>query len=176
MQEYATILKQGAALDHPTFSANPWIFRVPVVFSAAVLDCRSMHGIPRVLQETFLKAYVLEKDHPQLSRVHRIWHHVLIREILWNMGEEWDEICRAIQHPSHVSIKVLKPWTLCRILEELILKMVWWITRDIRSQNCIQGNFGIHWNFKAGKSTSRVKCAQTQYFLKSLCTGSKKLR
>ena len=49
---------------------------------------------PWVLQETFLKAHLLEKDHPQLSsRIHGIWHHLLadcdqvIREILWNMVE-----------------------------------------------------------------------------------------
>ena len=37
-----------------------------------------MYGVPRVLQETFLKANLLEKDHPQLSsRIYGIWHHLL---------------------------------------------------------------------------------------------------
>ena len=31
------------------------------------MDCRLVHGILWVLQETFSKAYLLEKDHPQLS-------------------------------------------------------------------------------------------------------------
>ena len=39
----------------------------------AILDCRSVHGIPRVHQETFLKVH-LEKDHRQLSKIHGIWH------------------------------------------------------------------------------------------------------
>ena len=87
-----TILRQRAALEHPTFPANPWIFRVPEVRFAAIRDCRSIHGIPWVLQETFLKAYLLEKDLPQLpSRIDGIWHHLLVdwtSEILWNMEEE----------------------------------------------------------------------------------------
>ena len=45
---------------------------------AAILDCRTIHGIQRVPQETFLKFHLLEKDHPQLSsRTQRIWHHLL---------------------------------------------------------------------------------------------------
>ena len=95
-----TILRQRAALEHPTFPANPWIFRVPEVRFAAIRDCRSIHGIPWVLQETFLKAYLLEKDLPQLpSRIDGIWHHLLVdwhQEILWNMEEEWDEIRRVL--------------------------------------------------------------------------------
>ena len=41
-----------------------------------------------------MKAYLLEKDHPQLSsRTHGIWHHLLadweqvVQEISWNMEE-----------------------------------------------------------------------------------------
>ena len=37
-------------------------------------------------------------------------------------------------------------------------------------------NFLALWNFKAEKSTSRMKCAREQQILRSLCTGSKKLR
>ena len=33
-----------------------------------------------------------------------------------------------------------------------------------------------HWNFQAGKSTSRLRYVQNQQFLTSQCTGSKKLR
>ena len=38
------------------------------------------------------------------------------------------------------------------------------------------GNFLTLWNFKAGKSTSRLKFVQEQQILRSLCIGSKKLR
>ena len=34
----------AAALEHPTFPANPWIFRVPEVCQAAIWGCRSTHG------------------------------------------------------------------------------------------------------------------------------------
>ena len=42
-------------------------FRVPEPCVAAILDCHMIHGILWVLQETFLKAHLLEKDHPHLS-------------------------------------------------------------------------------------------------------------
>ena len=56
MQENFTILRQRAALDHPTFPANPRIFRVPEECLAAILDCRSIHGIPSVPQDTFFES------------------------------------------------------------------------------------------------------------------------
>ena len=43
---------------------------------------------------TFFKAYVLDKEHPQLSpKIHGIWHHLLadwdqvLQEVLWNMEQ-----------------------------------------------------------------------------------------
>ena len=42
----------------------------------------------------------------------------------------------SIPNPQFLT-KVLEPWTLCVILEALILAMVWWITRDFRSRKCI---------------------------------------
>ena len=45
---------------------------------AAILDCRLIHGILWVPRETFLKAYLLEKDHPQFSsKIQGTWHHLL---------------------------------------------------------------------------------------------------
>ena len=52
-----TILKQRAALERLTFPVNPLLFRVPGPCLAAILDCRTIHGILRVLQETFLNDY-----------------------------------------------------------------------------------------------------------------------
>ena len=46
------------------------------------------------------------------------------------------------------------------ILVELILPVVWLIIRDSRFWNCIWENFLALLNFKAGKSTSRLKYAQ----------------
>ena len=57
-----TILKQGAALERPTFPVNPLQFRVPEPCLAAILDCRMMHRILWVLKETFLNDYLLEMD------------------------------------------------------------------------------------------------------------------
>ena len=78
MQENFTILRQRAALELPTFPVNLLLFRFPGPYLAAILDCRTIHGILWVLHETFLTDYVLEKDEPLLSStIQRIWHPLL---------------------------------------------------------------------------------------------------
>ena len=63
MRESFTILEPLAALERPTFPANPLLFRVPGPRFAAILDCRMIHGILWLLQETFLNC-LLEEDCP----------------------------------------------------------------------------------------------------------------
>ena len=165
MQETFTILKQPASLERPTFPVNPWPFRVPDECPAAILDCRLTHGILRVLQEKFLKAY-LEMDHPQLSsRIHGIWHHLLadwdliLQETLWDMKEGWDESRRVRQYLHHAFKRVREFWI---ILEELILTMVSWITRDFRSRKCILVNSQTPMNFKSSKVSFKTEvCSMT---------------
>ena len=65
--EKFTILKQRAALERPTFPVYPLQFRVPEPCFAAVLDCRTIHGMLWVLQESFLNDYLFEKDELLLS-------------------------------------------------------------------------------------------------------------
>ena len=62
-----TILKQWAALERPTFTLNPLQFRVREPCLATILDCRTIHGITWVLQETYLNDYLLKKDNTLLS-------------------------------------------------------------------------------------------------------------
>ena len=62
------------------------------------------------------------------------------------------------------------------ILVELIFTVVWLIIRDFQVRNWIWAIFFTLWNFKAGKSTSRLKFVQKQQILISQCSGSKKLR
>ena len=137
-----------------------------------------------VFHETFLKASVLKKDHPQLSsRIHGIWHHLradwdqVMQEILWNMEEGWDEIRRVLQYQPHVLIKLLKPWTFCTILEE-----------GTYSQNGVMddprypiselhlGKFPDSMEFQSWKVNFKAEVCANQYFLKSLCSWSKKSR
>ena len=100
MQENFTISIQRAAQERPTFPVNLLPFRVPEKCEAAILDCRVVHGIPLVLRETFLKAYLLEKDHPHLSsKIQTIWHHYL--------EEEECESRKVRQYLLHVSIRAL---------------------------------------------------------------------
>ena len=55
MQENFTILAQRAALEHPAFLVNPWLFCVPEDCLASILKCRLLHGMLWVLQEAFWK-------------------------------------------------------------------------------------------------------------------------
>ena len=113
-----TILRQQAALERPTFPTNPWLCRVPENalprFWIAAW-CTEYYGY---FGKRFLKAYLLEKDHPQLSsKIHRIWHHLLadqdqvLQDILWNMEEEWNKSRTVRQYQPHVSIRALQSWT-----------------------------------------------------------------
>ena len=62
------------------------------------------------------------------------------------------------------------------ILVELILTVVWWIIRDLLLRIGILEFFMTLWNLKAGKSTSELRFVHEQPILRSLCSGSKKLR
>ena len=78
MQENFTIVNQGAALERPTFLIKLLRFRVPEPCCAAILDCRVIHWMVRVLQETFLNDRLLKKDCPlRCWTIQRIWHHPL---------------------------------------------------------------------------------------------------
>ena len=61
-------------------------------------------------------------------------------------------------------------------LVELIPTVVWLTFRDLQSRSYICENFLTLRNFKAGKSTSRLKYVLKQQILISQRTGSKKLR
>ena len=112
MRNNFTILIQRAALERPTFPVNHHSES-----QRSALDCRVIHGTLWVLRETFLKAYLLEKDHPHLSsKIQRIWHHYL--------EEEECESRKVRQYRLHVSIRALHPRILTAVLEELILLMV----------------------------------------------------
>ena len=144
-QESHTILKQRAALERPTFPVNPLPFGVPEPCLASIRDCRMTHGILWVPQETLLNDYLLEKDYPLLSsKIQRIWHHLLedwdlkLQEIQWYRKGKWDENRRIRQHLYHAS-KVEVEYRI--ILVELILTVVWFITREFQSQKFIWESF-----------------------------------
>ena len=56
------ILKQRAALGHPTLPVFPWHFRVSELCRATILDCRLIHGISRESPETFQNDHLFVKD------------------------------------------------------------------------------------------------------------------
>ena len=178
MQENFTILKQRAALERPTFPANPLLFRVPEPCLAAILDWRMIHGILRIRQETFLNDYLLEKDKLlQSSTVQRIWHTLKLGlDTEGNAKRPESEMRREPQNSSIPVPLFQSGGGLFFLLVELILTVVWLIIRDSRFRNCIWESFQTLWNFKAWKSISRLKHVQRQQILISQCFGSKKLR
>ena len=72
-QEIFTILRQRAALEHPTFPANPWISRAPEVCLAAILDCCSIHGIPWDFRKRFWKPTCSRRTSSALFENSRNW-------------------------------------------------------------------------------------------------------
>ena len=120
------------ALDHPTFPVNPWVFRGPEEWLAAILACSLIHGTHWVPQETLLKVYLLEVNHPQhSSRIQRIWHRLLtdwgqLVQANLRYREEWDKNRRILQNPLLVLFGTLRPGITCIVLEELILKIECW--------------------------------------------------
>ena len=160
MHEIFTNLKDRAALEHPTFPLDLWMFRVAPRSPAACLQCRMIHGTLWVFRETSLTAYLLENDNPCLAaKTPGIWHYLLAK---WNETVGWIEMRRVQQYRTQVK-KGFKD--LYSTPEELNLIMVWWITRGIRSWRCILENSRTLWSFSVGKSTSRLKYAPVHSFL-----------
>ena len=131
-------------------------------------------------KKRFLNDYLLKKEDPLHSlTLQRSWHPRLknwdpkLEELQRDRGVKWEENRWTHQSPYHTSKMEVECWI---ILVELILTVVWMIRRDFRFRNCIWENFLTLWNFKAGKSTSRLMFVRKQHILISQCTGSKKLR
>ena len=70
MRENFMILNQGAALERPTLPVSPPLFWVPRPCLAAILDCRVIHGILWLLQETFL-----ERPRAQEGRISTLFNN-----------------------------------------------------------------------------------------------------
>ena len=137
------------------------LFWVPEPCRAAILDCRVIHKMVWVLQETFWNDHLLKKDDPpQSSTIQRIWHHplgnwgLMLQELYRDRRVKWKENRWTRQSPYHPSKVEVARWI---ILVKLILTVVWLIIRDFRFRN-----FLTLWNFKAGKSTSRLKFVRKQ--------------
>ena len=141
MKGIFTILRQRAALEHPTFLLNPWLFWVPEVCIAAILGSSLIHGILWVLMETvFLKVYLLKKYHPPSSSKIQGTRHLLLadwdlklQELPRHRWEKRNESHRIRRHMYHASKKELEFFQ--NILVQLIHTMVWSITKDFHLGN-----------------------------------------
>ena len=177
MQENFMILNSGAALERPTFLIKILRFWVSGLNRAAVLDCREIHWIVRVLWETFLNDHPLKKDNPlQSSTIQRIWHlHLKMWDLMFQreQGEIWKGN-HWIRRFNHLTSTVEVEFGI--ILVELVLTLVWWIIREFLLRNGILENFLALWNFKAGSFISELKFVCEQPNFRSQCCGSKKLK
>ena len=131
------------------------------------------------ISDVFERLPAREGQPQNFSKNHGIWHLLLLKwnqhlqNIRWQQDRRGDlsnktypirETFSTVEMVFHV------------ILEELILTLVWWSTRDFQSRSCILQNSLTPWNLKAGKSISRLKFVRRQRILKSRCHGSQKLR
>ena len=108
------ILRETAALERPTFPLNPPPFRVSEPSFAAILDCRTIHGILLALQETYWNDYLLKTDKTLFSStIPRIWHLLvknldkILKELHRSRRVKWDEkrnIRRYLYHASEVEV------------------------------------------------------------------------
>ena len=123
-----------------------WVrFRVPGPCRAAILDCRTIHGILRVLEETFLNDYLLEKDKTSTLFNNSKNLTTSSQELRPDKTEtakkqrvKWYESRRTRRYLYHASKVEVDCST---ILVELILTVVWLIIRYFQCRNCIWANF-----------------------------------
>ena len=177
MQENFTILNQGPALERPTIPIKLLLFQVPEPCRAAILDCRVIHWILWVLQETLLNDHLLKKDYPpRYWTIQRMWHHPL-RDCRPDVTErsEAREMKRESLNTSILITLTSKEEVECWIiLVELILTVVCLIriTREFLLRNGISWLYGIS---KVGKSTSQLRFVHEQPIFRSPCSGIKEV-
>ena len=157
IKEIFTTLKDRAALEHPTFPLDPWLFRVAAKNQAASLQCRMIHGTLRVFRETFLKAYLLEKDNPYLaSKIRGTWHDLFAKR---NKTIEWDDMRRVLQYRTRIKKRYKDLYS---TLEEFIVIMVWWTFQGTRSWKCIWKNSWDSMEFLSWKVNLKTEvCSKT---------------
>ena len=151
-----TILKQRAALERPTFPANPWLFRVSEKWPVAILDCR-------MVQRLFIGLSIVfesEKDHPQLSSKIPGICFIFSRIETWYYRKHHGIGKRKARAAEFVNNCV----TLPKGLVELILMMLSWITRDLQkvgskdsrsSAHCVPDQKKLRWQCRLTSSWHR---------------------
>ena len=172
MQENFT-LRQRAALERPTFPANPVLFRAPEKCEAAILDCRVTDGFESLPA----------REGPSSATFENSWNLApfsceLGQATTGNTMEDGRGGIRELQSSAISNPRckqgaaTLKPcshtggtYSHCGVTD---------YTRFPISELHLE-NFLTPWNFKAGKSTSSPRYVQNQRIFRTLCTGSKKL-
>ena len=180
MRDNFAILNERAVLERPTFPSQP--STIPSPRTAP----RCVSGLPRETRNfTDTSGNICERPPAQEGRSStffnnsRIWHHrlrdwdLILQEVQGNKRVRWDENRGIRQYLCHASKVEVEYWI---IMVEFILTVVWLITRDVQTQKCIWDFLWTPWNFKAGKSSSRMKFVRLQQIFISQCNGSKKLR
>ena len=131
--------------------------RVPRPCLAAILDCRMIHGISWVLQETSLNDYLLEKDEPLLSENSKnlaTSSHELRPDIPGNTKRSEREMRRELLYSSIPAPRFQRG---AGVYDHTgATYSDWWSEISYR-RNGILENFLTLWNFAAGKSPSELE-------------------
>ena len=124
-----------------------------------------IHGTHCVHQDTFLKVHLLEVSHPQRSsRIQRIWHRLLAD---WSQNDtgkieenekDWERIAGLYNANSSLCHEVFD------LVQEEILKIVWWKIRGIRSLTRISITSQTHQSFQCWKTNLKTEvCSNSRY-------------
>ena len=170
-----TILKQRAALDRLTFPVNRSLFRVPEPCLAAILDCRTIHGMFWVHQENVFERLFAREGLPTAlfnnSKNLASSSQELRPDIPGNTKLAESEMRRK---PQNLSIPVPRFQSGGGLLNRSggthshsgVIDYPGFSISELHLEN-----FLTLWNFKAGKSISKLKCVQRQQILISQSTG-----
>ena len=142
-------------------------------------DTQNSWGVP---QETFLKVYLLEVNHPQhSSRIQRIWHGLLtdwgqlVQAKLRNREKDWKKNRRIVQYqllslPERCDLEPLISYR-----RNLLSKLYDGKSEKTDLGTAFRYKFPDSLDFPVfRKSISRPKYALTQDVLQTQCYGSKK--
>ena len=167
------ILRETAALERPTFPVNTLLFRVPEPCFAAILDCRTIHGILWVLQETYWNDYLLKTDKTLLSST------FLASSSQRKMGPDTEgtteklesEMRRELQHSS-IFIPRWSGGGLLNCTGVFFSQWCDWLSEIFRFRSCIWKKNPESVEFQCWKVNFKNEvCSHI-----SQCNGSKKLR
>ena len=130
-----------------------------------------------------IRTRLLQANHREHSaEILRFGHRLLadrsqlIQAKLWNRARYWEKNHGIVQYQLFALPGTLRPGTVYIVQEELILKIVWWNIREIKSRNCISTNSLTHRPSSSGRPIFKTEVCWCSGCLAVALVGSKKWR